>query len=99
MISNVNALEIQCKRAPNTSSGKFQRGPCAVKISRYMNTNHTSPYLSAQQPTLVKTNEEYDDDWRLEETFEKTHRRKAKYMFTYIATQPQDDGEDRQRRC
>ena len=40
MRSNVNALEIQCKRAPNTSSGKFQRGPRAVKISRYM---HTTP--------------------------------------------------------
>ena len=38
MRSNVNALEIQCKRAPNTSSGKFQRGPRAVKISRYMRT-------------------------------------------------------------
>ena len=36
MRSNVKAVKIQCKRAPNTSSGKFQRGPAAVKISRYM---------------------------------------------------------------
>ena len=47
MRSNVKAVKIQCKRAPNTSSGKFQRGPAAVKISRYM--HHSLRSLRNQQ--------------------------------------------------
>ena len=47
MRSNVKAVKIQCKRAPNTSSGKFQRGPAAVKISRYK--HHSLGSLRNQQ--------------------------------------------------
>ena len=58
MRSNVNALEIQCKRPRNTGSGKFQRGPRAVKISRYIH----QPSFSQEPTMMVKESDDDDDD-------------------------------------
>ena len=58
MRSNVNALEIQCKRPRNTGSGKFQRGPRAVKISRYIH----QPSFSQEPTMMVKESNNDDDD-------------------------------------
>ena len=61
MRSNVKAVKIQCKRAPNTSSGKFQRGPAAVKISRYMH-HHSLRTLRNQQERWWGKEGDDDDD-------------------------------------